>query len=123
MNEDAETESPDNVSITGSAAFQATRAKILRSPQDRLAIPEYGQQSLAPSPENADPADFRKRASSPGGNLRTRGYLPHFDRPGLVQMITFRLADALPREAVIKSEQIEQRKPDLQRRAESWLDA
>src|SRR5688572_5488375 len=26
----------------------------------------------------------------------SRGYLPHFDRPGLIQMITFRLADALP---------------------------
>ena len=26
----------------------------------------------------------------------SRGYLPHFDHPGLVQMITFRLADALP---------------------------
>ena len=28
---------------------------------------------------------------------RSRGYIPHFDRPGLVQMITFRLADALPK--------------------------
>jgi REP element-mobilizing transposase RayT len=27
---------------------------------------------------------------------RSRGYLPHFDSPGLVQMITYRLADALP---------------------------
>lgn len=26
----------------------------------------------------------------------SRGYLPHFDRAGLVQSITFRLADALP---------------------------
>ena len=26
----------------------------------------------------------------------SRGYLPHFDQPGLVQMVTFRLADALP---------------------------
>lgn len=26
----------------------------------------------------------------------SRGYLPHFDHPGLVQMITFRLVDALP---------------------------
>lgn len=26
-----------------------------------------------------------------------RGYLPHFDVPGLVQFITFRLADSLPR--------------------------
>jgi hypothetical protein len=27
---------------------------------------------------------------------RSRGYLPHFDREGLYQFITFRLADALP---------------------------
>lgn len=27
---------------------------------------------------------------------RSRGYLPHFDAPGLVQSITFRLADSVP---------------------------
>lgn len=27
---------------------------------------------------------------------RTRGYLPHFDEPGLVQSLTFRLHDAVP---------------------------
>ena len=27
----------------------------------------------------------------------SRGYLPHFDSPGLIQSITFRLADSLPR--------------------------
>lgn len=26
----------------------------------------------------------------------SRGYLPHFDSPGIVQMITFRLADSIP---------------------------
>jgi REP element-mobilizing transposase RayT len=26
----------------------------------------------------------------------SRGYLPHFDQPGLIQSLTFRLADALP---------------------------
>ena len=30
----------------------------------------------------------------------SRGYLPHFDRPGLVQSLTFRLADAVPPELV-----------------------
>ncbi|CAN5903521.1 transposase [soil metagenome] len=29
-----------------------------------------------------------------------RGYLPHFDEPGLVQSITFRLADSLPAEKI-----------------------
>ena len=27
---------------------------------------------------------------------RSRGYLPHFDAPGVRQMITYRLADAMP---------------------------
>jgi REP element-mobilizing transposase RayT len=26
----------------------------------------------------------------------TRGYLPHYDKPGTLQMVTFRLADAMP---------------------------
>src|ERR1017187_1657740 len=26
----------------------------------------------------------------------TRGYLPHYDKPGLMEMLTFRLADAMP---------------------------
>ncbi len=32
----------------------------------------------------------------------SRGYLPHFDAPGLIQHITFHLADSLPREAVTR---------------------
>ncbi len=31
---------------------------------------------------------------------RQRGYLPHFDKPGVVQGVTFRLADAVPAEKV-----------------------
>ena len=30
------------------------------------------------------------------GLWHSRGYLPHFDKPGLLQMIAFRLADSLP---------------------------
>ncbi len=30
----------------------------------------------------------------------SRGYLPHFDSPEIVQFITFRLADSLPRSVV-----------------------
>jgi len=32
----------------------------------------------------------------------SRGYLPHFDAPGLIQHITFHLADSLPREAIAR---------------------
>ena len=38
--------------------------------------------------------------SPPAKNWHSRGYLPHFDHPGLVQSITFRLADALPAQVV-----------------------
>jgi REP element-mobilizing transposase RayT len=36
----------------------------------------------------------------PRDGWHSRGYLPHFDAPGLVQSITFRLADALPLKVV-----------------------
>ncbi len=32
----------------------------------------------------------------PHPGWHSRGYLPHFDRPGLLQVVTFRLADSLP---------------------------
>jgi putative transposase len=32
----------------------------------------------------------------------SRGYLPHFDSQDVVQFVTFRLADSLPKEAVLK---------------------
>ena len=57
------------------------------------------------------------RAGRPRSNKRprsdehrewhSRGYLPHFDRPGKVQMITFRLADALPGDVVEFLRQLE----------------
>jgi REP element-mobilizing transposase RayT len=58
-----------------------------------------------------------------------RGYLPHFDVPNKVQAITFRLADALPRQ-VVESWQLEladqpdkERKVEEQRRLQRYLDA
>jgi hypothetical protein len=37
----------------------------------------------------------------------SRRYLPHFDSPETIQLVTFRLADSLPREAklVVSAEQ------------------
>jgi REP element-mobilizing transposase RayT len=34
-------------------------------------------------------------ASWPASNWRSRGYIPHFDQPGLIQSITFRLYDTV----------------------------
>src|ERR1700678_1917721 len=38
------------------------------------------------------------RASRPHRGWHERGYLPHFDAGAIVQTVTFRLADSLPRE-------------------------
>jgi type I restriction enzyme R subunit/putative DNA methylase len=32
----------------------------------------------------------------------SRGYLPHFDAPGMIQHVTFHLGDSLPREAITR---------------------
>ncbi len=61
----------------------------------------------------------------------SRGYLPHFDVPRVIQHITYRLADSLPR-AVLKQMQVdiessvrddEKRKSELRQRIETYLDA
>jgi REP element-mobilizing transposase RayT len=39
----------------------------------------------------------RQLASCPHKGWHNRGYLPHFDGDAVVQMITFRLADSIPR--------------------------
>src|SRR5487761_2786103 len=55
----------------------------------------------------------------------SRGYLPHFDHAGLIQMITFRLADALPVPLLETMEKSPSKiRPSLRRRViESWLDS
>ncbi|WP_233246084.1 hypothetical protein [Coraliomargarita sinensis] len=64
------------------------------------------------------------------GTWYSRGYLPHFDRIGNLQSITFRMADRLPQsklsqlEAIIKALP-KQADPDKSKReqVEAWLDA
>lgn len=41
-------------------------------------------------------AQYDKSPPAPFRGWHQRGYLPHCDRPGLVQFVTFRLDDALP---------------------------
>ena len=52
------------------------------------------------------------------------GYLPHRDEPGLVQFVTFRLADAFPAELRSEWGQLLQIEDDRQRRIEleAYLD-
>ena len=55
----------------------------------------------------------------------SRGYLPHFDHPGLVQMLTFRLADALPLEIIAELARSNRNETNAKkrRRVEAYLDA
>ncbi len=68
------------------------------------------------------------RDLSPENPWRSRGYLPHFDQPGLVQAITFRLADALPRSFLARCEEelaalpATQRQTEKEKRIAAWLD-
>lgn len=58
----------------------------------------------------------------------TRGYLPHYDEAGIFQMITYRLADSLPKDALAQLREELKSLPedarDIARRQqiESWLD-
>ena len=60
---------------------------------------------------------------------RSRGYLPHFDSPEKIQMVTFHLADSLPEHAIeqiaAKLEDLPEgkRKIEQQRRLQEWLDS
>lgn len=54
----------------------------------------------------------------------SRGYLPHLDRAGLVQSVTFRLADSLPASQADRWAEISSLSPSAERRAraDEWLD-
>src|SRR5512136_320786 len=43
-----------------------------------------------------EPAEAELEARLGSKGWYTRGYLPHYDKPGTLQMVTFRLADAMP---------------------------
>jgi putative transposase len=52
------------------------------------------------SSERGPPA--RSLAMADFKGWHSRGYLPHFDSPETVQFVTFRLADSLPRQVIIR---------------------
>ena len=60
---------------------------------------------------------------SPAKGWYSRNYLPHCDVPGLIQAITFRLADALPKEVIIRLNQERTDDNVKRRKIESFLDA
>ena len=58
-------------------------------------------------------------------NWHSRGYLPHFDAPGLIQGITYRLWDSLPAEVVeaLQSDAKAIANPEKRAKIESYLNA
>ena len=83
---------------------------------------------------NAEKAELELGAPKrgiPGETLGwySRGYLPHRDEIGLVQFLTFRLADSLPQEKLQQLEQelahlpVDVRSLERRKQLEQWLDA
>ncbi|MEM7356329.1 MAG: transposase [Acidobacteriota bacterium] len=60
----------------------------------------------------------KQAISEPPRPWRSRGYLPHFDQPGLVQSLTFRLADSLPRTFIEQCERDLRALPESTRQTE-----
>ena len=86
-----------------------------------IAEPQLGDQREH-SHSRSDPSPWPHRG------WYSRGYLPHFDHPGLLQAITYRLADSLPA-AVLSRLDAELRRLPLgrqdaarRRRIDAWLD-
>ncbi len=69
------------------------------------------------------PVDGGSAGVPPAKGWRSRGYVPHLDHPGLIQSITFRLADALPAEVVERLRQGESDDTRLREKLEDYLNA
>src|ERR1017187_5614152 len=89
--------------------------------------------SLTPSsplaPKQTSRVMTNAESPEPHQGWHSRGYLPHWDHPGMIQSVNFRLGDSLPR-AVIEQWQSElavqsedKRSAQLRRRIEDYLDA
>lgn len=60
---------------------------------------------------------------APTKSWHSRGYLPHCDTPGLLQAITFRLADSLPADVLERLSQEAPNDVDRLKQIEKFLDA
>lgn len=70
------------------------------------------------------PSHPQSPTTSPHKGWHSRGYLPHFDQPGLVQSITYRLHDALPLPVVEAMQQDHHWQDNIEKRQqlEKYLD-
>jgi putative DNA methylase len=72
-----------------------------------------------------NPRHLQTPTTSPHKGWHSRGYLPHFDQPDLVQSITFRLADALPAQVIESLSEDKHNLTDMEKRQriEAYIDA
>jgi putative transposase len=73
------------------------------------------------APESGDPGD--------DPHWHSRGYLPHFESPQVIQHVTFHLADSLPKEVLeqledeLRTVPVEKQRIERRIRIEAWMDA
>ena len=106
---------------------------VPRDADEDVGVPRDADGDVGVTKEDVGgPQRERKEADGDVGVPRewySRGYLPHRDRNGLVQGVTFRLADSLPRKRLAQLEEElkgvpeDRRGAERRRRIEQWLDA
>ncbi|PDW05106.1 REP-associated tyrosine transposase [Candidatus Viridilinea mediisalina] len=116
-----------------SPGTQAARPHPSPGTQAARPHPSPGTQAARPHPSPGTQA--ARSHPSPGARAarphpvhkgwHSRGYLPHFDVPGLVQMVTYRLADSMPTERRSEWQDLLSLTNDVARRkrVEAYLDA
>jgi 4-hydroxyproline epimerase len=92
--------------------------------QDRLLRSENARQIVDEKRAWHSPHPNETEKEQGFAGWHTRGYLPHFDRKGVFQFVTFRLADALPKERRKEWQQILEIEDERQRlvKFEAYLD-
>jgi putative transposase len=105
-----------------------SRSKWFRFPGN--AEPQLGEYYKSkPMTDDSNNTRAELGLSVPRKEWYSRGYLPHRDQKGLLQAVTFRLADSLPQEKLklledeLSSISEEKRELERRRQIESWLDA
>jgi REP element-mobilizing transposase RayT len=71
-------------------------------------------------------SDADEDIGAPGYGWHARGYLPHFDSDCVIQMITYRLADSLPKdvlERLADETDTAEGNAAYRKRIEAWMDA
>lgn len=128
-----------DLAIDQDRAYRHGRRKRLRF-QETVSTRKGGQgmsDSGNAAPQCGDHDDKSKEGRSGEWRSRkhrgwySRGYLPHFDSPHVIQHITYRLADSLPHTALERMQNEvetlaldnEKRKAELRQRIEIYLDA